>query len=105
MKSNNINNAEWSDRFILPKSILITVFLGAFVLWNCGGAGMFSVMKGMSVSPIWEFKNVWGVLQLEITGLMSAGIQTFIFVYACGATNVIGESINNWCEHKKSQSK
>ena len=104
MNSNNINS-EWSDRFRIPKSILITVFLGAFLLWNCGGVGMFSVDKGMSVSPIWEFKSVWGILQLEITGLMSAGIQTFIFIYACGATNVIGQSINNRREYKDSQLK
>ena len=81
-----------SDVFIIHNSILIAVFLGAFVLWNCGGEGIFSVFGG-ALQPVWKF-DPWDIFIFEITALMSAGFQTFIFVVACGSVNAIGVHIN-----------
>jgi len=90
MKSNNINDDEWSeedkpqkyDRVPINKSVLITVFLIAFTLWNCGSTGMFFVF-GKSIHPVWLSKDAGEVIFFELGALVSAGMQSYAFAYIC----------------------
>jgi hypothetical protein len=103
MNSKNINEDDWSeddittapksDGFVIHNSILLAVFFGVFILWNCGGTGIFSFIDG-SFPPVWKFKDAWGIFIFEIIGLVSSGFQTFIFIAVCGAVNAIGVFIN-----------
>lgn len=104
MKSNNIDEDEWSeedvttapksDGFRVHNSILITVFLGAFVLWNCGSIGIFSFFRVYSFPAVWDVRDVMDFLSYEVGGFWVACFQTIIFMYACHATNAIGVRIN-----------
>ncbi len=81
------------DDFIIHNSILLAVFFGAFVLWNCGSAGIMSVFKTY-VPPVWEFKDGWDIFIFEVGALVSAGFQLIIFMAVCGAINAIGVHMN-----------
>lgn len=69
---------------ILPinKSVLITVYLITFALWNWGSTGLFFVF-GISIDPVWMCKDAGEVIVFELKALISAGFQSYAFGYIC----------------------